>query len=188
MADASVISRMNGKPRELNQAGTGTAELVFTSDGTVPIICPFPDALRDRLLEGTVTSIRAVRFTVRAWGRITGGGTTNYTAQLQWGTSATPTSNADVDSGAAVAVNSANGKWFMESELIVDSTSLTIDGTSANLILGSTRTLTGPATSATATKTLSLTSTSVQGFVVTGTFSAGFATNAAYLDGFEIVK
>ena len=126
MADASVISKMNGKPRELNQGGTSTSEVAFTADGTVVILLPLPSAAQ--LAGGTGTSGYCSKFTIRAWGRVTGGGTTNYTPQLQYGTSATPASNTDIESGGAVAVNSVSGTWQIEAHAIWDATSNILDG------------------------------------------------------------
>src|SRR5262245_22468127 len=97
--------------RELNQGGTGTSETVFTSDGTLPVVLRFPQ----NVLGGTTAIGRqAIPVNIYYGGRVTGGTTTNFTPQLQWGTSATPGSNTDIESGAAVAVNSNSGLWMGE--------------------------------------------------------------------------
>ena len=38
-SSALAISRMNQKPRELNQGVSQTTELFWTVDGTVPVVC-----------------------------------------------------------------------------------------------------------------------------------------------------
>lgn len=181
----NIISIPKVKPRELNQGGTGTAELVFTSDGTIPVVLPLPSTGQIAGAQGPARS-QMGKFRVYAFGRVTGGGTTNFTPQLQYGTSATPGSNTDIESGAAVAVNSTSGFWFLEADLYVDNASGKIGGFVRHGVYGSTVTVAD-------WTVLDNNPTSVDpdggaslGFVVTGTFSAGFATNAAYLDGFVL--
>lgn len=186
MPDASVISRMNGKPRELTQGGSSTSEIVFSTDGTTPVVLPLPSA--GQLAGGSGTSGYCSRFQIRAWGRVTGGTTTNYTPQLQYGTSITSTSNTDIESGAAVAVNSVSGTWQIIAEVIWDATSDILDGFATHMVSGSTRTLTAWAAFDNAITSANPEGDGTLGFVVTGTFSSGAATNAAYLDGFEIIK
>lgn len=175
-----IIGKPLVKPRELNQGGTGTTELVFTSDGTTPVILYLPTAEQLAPASGG-----AAFCTIRAWGRVTGGTTTNFTAQLQFGTSATPGSNTDIESGAAVAVNSTSGLWWLKWEGVVTTTGY-LDGAGTHMIAGSTRTLTALAAQDNAITTADLDGVTAQGFVMTGTFSGGHASNAAYLDGFTL--
>ena len=163
-----------------------TTETAFTTNGTTVVLLPLPSA--GQLAGGSGASGYCSRFTIRAWGRVTGGGTTNYTPQLQYGTSATPTSNTDIESGGAVAVNSVSGTWLIEANCIWDATSNILDGFSCHMVSGSTRTFTALAVFDNAITSADPDANTTQGFVVTGTFSSGFATNAAYLDGFEIIK
>jgi len=181
VGQASVISRLNRTPRELNQGGTSTSEVVFTSDGTLPVLCHLPAA--EKLASANNTT--SVMFRVLAWGQVTGGTTANYTPQLQFGTSATASSNTDIDSGTAVAVNSNNGQWFTEALLIWDTVSDTIDGISRNAVFGSTRTLTAWAAIDNSV-TADPSANTEFAFVMTGTFSAGNASNTATLGGFQI--
>src|SRR3990167_5249052 len=118
MGNASVISAMDGKPRELNQGGTGTSAIIFSTDGTTPVLLPLPSG--EQLASGSGTTGRSSRFRVRAWGRVTGGTTTNYTATLYYGISLTASSNTVIEASTARAVDSANHLWEIEVELIVD--------------------------------------------------------------------
>lgn len=178
-----VIGIPRQKPRELNQGGTGTSELVFTSDGTTPVVLDFPTGGQ---LANAATGPQARRFAVRAGGRVTGGTTTNFTPQLQFGTSATPGSNTDLESGGAVAVNSVNGNWFIEFEGTVDSTSNKITGFGRFGVFGSTLSVTDWTVQDNNVTTADPDANGTLGFVVTGTFSSGNAGNAAYLDYFRL--
>lgn len=182
MPRASVIRVPRQKPRELNQGGTSTSEVVFTSDGTIPVVLDLPSAGELASAAGTP----GVKFKVRAGGRVTGGTTTNYTPQLQFGTSATPGSNTDLESGGAVAVNSVSGFWFIEADLFWDTTSNQLDGYARHMVSGSTRTYTAAAACDNRISSADPDANGTQGFVVTGTFSSGNASNAAYLDFFEL--
>lgn len=177
-----VIGIPRRNPRELNQGGTGTSETVFTSDGTLPVILDLPSA--GALADTNANTVAF--FGVRAWGRVTGGTTTNYTVALQAGTSATAGDNTDIEQSTAIAVNSNSGQWFIEARLIWDTTSNTYDGFSRFGVWGSTRTFTDWAAidnsiSADPDGNVAL------GFVVTGTFSSGHASNVSVLGGFELL-
>ncbi len=112
------ISSMNRTPAEFNLGGTSTSEKVFCTSDTTPlaIVCPLPGATVSNL---TTTGRQLLRIRVTAGGRVTGGTTTNWTAQLQFGTSTTVASNTDIESGAAVAVNSVSGLWEIQANLVV---------------------------------------------------------------------
>jgi hypothetical protein len=185
MANANTIYKPFVKPRELNQGGTSTSEVAFTSDGTIPVILPFPQG--SELAGGSGTSGYISRFTIRAGGRVTGGTTTNYTPQLQFGTSATAASNTDICSGSAIAVNSVSGFWLVEVDAWITIAGL-LDGFMRFGVSGSTRTFTDWAVFSNAVSTATPTGTgaTAQGFVVTGTFSSGNASNASYLDIFQL--
>lgn len=179
---ATVIGVPLLKPRELNQGGTSTSETVFTSDGTNPIVLRFPTS--EQLCSANGRGAR--RIAVRAGGRVTGGTTTNYTPQLQFGTSATPGSNTDIESGAAVAVNSTSGNWLIEWEGVVDAGSNKLDGFGRYAVHGSTRTVADWTQQDNAITTADPDGNGTLGFVVTGTFSSGNASNASYLDYFVL--
>ena len=189
MGQASVISRASLPSAELNLGGTSTSEKVFTISTSTSTACILPLPSLEALAGSTGKKMSVIKIT--AAGRVTGGTTTNFTAQLQFGTSTTVASNTDIESAAAVAVNSVSGLWSLESTLLVDITSGKLDGYSACFISGSTVTYTAVAKSdntisASSTPVLSLTSNSQQGFVVTGTFSGGNASNVAYIDVFQL--
>lgn len=182
-----TIASMNRAPAELNLGGVAVTEKVFQTTGGLAVILPIPMGL----VSPTIGSGRqAARVKIFAGGRVTGGGTANFTPQLQFGTSLTPGSNVDIESGAAVAVNSTAGvAWLIDCDLViltgVAAGAGKIDGYTFNAVMGSTRTFATSAIADTAVSTYNpALETAIQGFVVTGTFSAGFATNAAYLDWF----
>lgn len=177
----SILATMTGKPRELNQGGTGTTELAFTVDGTVPVVLRFPSS--EQLV--SANGIKSRRFHISAGGRVVGGGTTNFTPQLQFGVSATPGSNTDLESAAAVAVNSVTGSWFIEWTGTVTKDNI-LDGAGRFMVSGSTRTFTDWTVQDNAVTTADPDSGVAQGFVITGTFSSGFAGNQAFLDWFEL--
>lgn len=169
------------KPRELNQGGTSTSEVAFTSDGTTPVVLRLPTAGQ---LAGATNGPGARRIAVRAGGRVTGGTTTNFTPQLQFGTSATPGSNTDLESAGAVAVNSVSGNWFIEWEGVIDSGSNKLLGLGRYGVYGSTETVADWTDQDNDVSTADPDGNGTLGFVVTGTFSSGNASNAAYLDYF----
>lgn len=169
------------KPRELNQGGTSTSETVFTSDGTNPIVLRLPTS--EQLGGANGKGSRPIG--IRAGGRVTGGTTTNFTPQLQFGTSATAASNTDLESGGAVAVNSVTGGWMIEWEGFITNGNI-LDGAGRHFVSGSTRTFTDWAVQDNAVTTADPDGNGTQGFVVTGTFSGGHASNTAYLDWFVL--
>lgn len=178
--------RPNLVPRELNQGGTSTSEVVFTSDGTNAVVLRFPQNL---LGPNTSTGRQSLPFVLHYGGRVTGGTTTNFTPQLQWGTSTTPGSNTDVESGAAVAVNSNSGCWqgmVIGNFVVTGTATARIEGFSCQLVGGSTRTFTALAVSDNSVTTVDPTTSTAMGFVLTGTFSSGNAGNLAYLDWFVL--
>lgn len=176
----SVISIMNGKPRELNQGGTGTTILAFTTDGTVPVVCPLMSCEQ---LAGANSAKKSRQIRVTAYGRVTGGGTTNYTATLQFGTSATPGSNTTIEASTARAVNSEAENWVISVDLTLDSTSNKLNGRGWSQV--------GNLVDAYAVIDNQITAAdpdggTALGFVACGTFSSGFAGNLSYLDGMTI--
>lgn len=175
---ASTVFRANGQARELNQGGTSTSETVFTTDGTVPVVLPLPTAGQLADASGTTTAL----FRVHAWGRVTGGTTTNFTAQLLAGTSATAGSNTDVETTGAIACNSESENWYVGGLFTLDTTSNKLNGQGTGWV-GSTDVAidsTGQATS------IDPDANGTLGFVVSGTFSSGNASNVATLDGFVL--
>lgn len=189
MGQASTISRAALPSAELNLGGTATTEKVFCLYGSTTVACILPLPSLDALAGANAKKFSIVKIT--AAGRVTGGTTTNFTPQLQFGTSTTVASNTDVESGVAVAVNSASGIWSIEGTYFIDYTSGKIDGYAANFLSGSTVTYTAVAKadntiSSSSTPAFSFTTSSLQGFVLTGTFSSGNASNVAYVDVFQL--
>lgn len=123
-----------------------------------------------------------VMFMLNAWGKVTGGTTTNFTASIQSGSSATAASNTTYLAGTARAVNSASTNWSIAATCAWDATSLTLTG---YMLEQGGATVAASLTPATAVTALNLATT--QGsFVVTGLFSASNAGNLCTLDGFTL--
>lgn len=182
MGNASVIRQMDGKPRELNQGGTGTSAIIFSTDGTIPVLLPLPSA--GELASGSGTTGRSSSFRVKAWGRVTGGTTTNYTVTLYYGTSLTAASNTVIEASTARAVDSADHLWEIECHLNVDAVSDKIQGTGESTVaclFDARAAINNIPTS------VDVTGNGTLGFVVAGTFSSGNAANTAHLDGFQLI-
>ena len=190
MSNASVIRQANRKPRELNQGGTGTAAIIFSNvdaegssaAGALAVILPLPAA--GELAAGSGLTGKSSQFKVRAWGRVTGGTTTNYTVTLYYGTSLTAASNTVIEASTARAVNSENENWVIEVDLTWDEVSQKINGRGWSQV--------GNLVDAVAVIDNQVTGAdgdggTTQGFVVAGTFSAGNASNTAHLDGFQLI-
>lgn len=189
MPQASAISKASLPSAELNLGGTSTSEKVFTISTSTTTACILPIPSLEALAGANAKKMSILK--VYAAGRVTGGTTTNFTPKLYWGTSTTVASDTAFMSGAAVAVNSVSGMWAIEGTLFLDYTSVKIDGYFTNMITGSTVTLTAAAKatatlSASSTPAFSFTTNSLQGFVLTGTFSSGNAANVAYVDVFQL--
>jgi len=182
MGRASIIAVPLVTPRELNQSGTGTTEVAFTSDGTVPVFLRLPSAGQLAEANGTTTSM----FKVRAWGRVTGGTTTNFTVQIHYhasATSATITASREIEGSGAQAVNSESGNWWIESLLTWDTTSNKLNGVGSSMV---NRSVTTAAISDNEITSIDPDADDTNGFIVAGTFSAGNASNKAVLDGFVL--
>lgn len=138
-------------------------------------------------LAGHADSVNCVRFTVRAWGRVTGGTTTNWTPSLQFGNSNTFTTNTTMGSLTASAFNTASGVWSLDADLIWDATSGKISGTISGLN-GSTAAIVASAliTPVTGQAPVAPANAQTLTFSIGGIFSATSASNLAYLDGFEV--
>jgi len=119
-------------------------------------------------------------FRIRAWGRVTGGTTTNFTVDLQLGSSTTAASNTTLASSGAIAVNSVSLNWLLDATFVHDVTSAKIAGIFFGFINATAKT---PAIATSAAFDASLESNS---FVLNGLFSATAATNEAFIDGFEL--
>ena len=179
MGNTATFSAMNVAPRELNQGGTSTSATVFTSDGTTPVLAKLP--LGNSL---TGTNPRgAVRFRVRAWGRVVTAGSYNFTVFLQFGTSATASSNSDISNSSTVSLASLTTNWFIEADLIWDGDSQRINGSAQNLVH---TTLEAIATIDNAQTSKDPNGSTTLAFCAGATFGTGAAGNKAYLDGLQI--
>lgn len=183
MSDIQAATRAIPLPSaEINLGGTGTAEGQFLTASaqngvaaatTLKCYTPGSNVLKSR------------RFVVRVGGRVTGGTTTNFTGKLYWGTSSTISSNTSLATTGAIAVNSTSGNWEIVAECGWDSTSAKIGGTFAGYV-NATAVARVVLSNLPTTVDLSGESTS-NGLTVTGAFSSGNASNAAYVDYFEVL-
>jgi hypothetical protein len=167
---------------ELNLGGTSTSEAQFLTASAQNGV-----AAATRLICYTPGSnqLKYRRFVVRVGGRVTGGTTTNFTAKLYWGTSSTIASNTNIATSSTNAVNSASGNWELQASCVWDATSGKIQGVFQGWVNG-TAVAAAILSNIPSSVDLSGESTS-NGFTVTGTFSSGNASNAAYVDYFEVL-
>lgn len=135
----------------------------------------------DQWQENTVAG--SLRLNIKAWGRATGGTTTNFLPQIQFGTSVTSASNTDITVMTTRAYNTASGNWWIEAQLIWDSTSKLLNGSFTG----------GGGTAGTINSPTIITqlaakdfTTNGLGFTVSAIFSATNAGNLAFLDGFVL--
>jgi len=176
----STIASMNGKPRELNNAGTSTSEVVFTTDGTTAVVTPLPPGQ----LTGAsgATTGGASNFQVVAYGRVVTAGSYLFNAQLYYGTSTTVASNTSISSPISLSLASLTTNWKIVADCCYDGDSQRLICQTATAIHTSTYQVGGSITGITSNNT------TLQGFVVTGTFGTGNASNKAYLDGLDILE
>lgn len=172
MPNTNTVQQLINKPRELNQGGVATTETLFTTDGTVAAATKISGA-----------EFKNRPFLVRAWGRVTGGGTANFTVKLYWGVSNTIASNTIIEASTARAVNSASHSFLIEVEVVWDETSDKIQGIGRSVVANIADAYAVIDNIPSADPEL----TTDYGFTVTGTFSGGFAGNVANLDGLEVV-
>lgn len=135
-------------------------------------------------------NVNAAWFKIRAFGRVTGGTTTNWTPTLQFGRSTTAGTNTTMGSLTARAFNTVSGLWYLTAELAWDVTSGQISGTISGLN-GSTAAidaaaLVTPVTGQTAAVLNAQSNVGAFFFSVGGLFSGTNANNMATLDGFEV--
>lgn len=117
---------------------------------------------------------------IRAWGRVTGGTTTNFTVKIYSGTVAAGTSLATT---GAIAVNSVSGNFNLVIEGVWDSTSDKLQGIFKGHVNG-----TAVAQVITSSVTQPAIDPSLETFALSasGQFSGSHASNAAILDGLEL--
>ncbi len=154
------------------------ATTFLQSDNSAKAVAIYiPDQWQDATIAGSF------RFRVQAWGRMTGGTTTNFLPQIQLGTSITAASNVDVSVMTTRACNSTSSNWWIDCELIWDSTSQLLNGSFTG----------GGGSAGTLNAATLITQATAQnfkvsglGFTVSAIFSATNAGNLAYLDGLAL--
>lgn len=179
MPDIGSCSRALLPSADLNLGGTSTAEKQFTDTASTPV--------RLKLFAPGSGKLDKRHFTVRAWGRALAGTAGNLTINIDWGVSATISSNTTIATTGAVAIGTTpGGNWYLETSCVYDSSSQRIMGR----YYGYVHATAVAATINVAATSVDLTTASTsegQGFTITGTFSAGNASNTAYVDGFELL-
>jgi hypothetical protein len=165
---------------ELNLGGTATTEKQFTDSTT---------AATRLILYAPGSGVLDKRsFRVRAWGRCLAGTAGNLTVALYWGTSATIGSNTKVCTTGAIAMGTTpGGNWLLETQMVYDSASQRIEGLMKGFIHATALAQVINTAAATSVDLTTATTSEGQGFTITGTFSAGNASNTAYVDGFELI-
>lgn len=170
------------KSNAINPSDT-TATIFVTSDDTskpasvwIPSVQP-------------TGGVGAVAFRVRAWGRVTTGGSLTFLATLYSGTSTTAASNTAITALSAQTVATTSANWLLVATFVWDGTSGKLMGTkSADSFNGTTPTIeTAAVTTAISSVDLTkagVTGTSGNSLVMGGTFGTGNASNKAWLDGF----
>lgn len=171
-----VIARAPGLPGAA-QGASSTAEFQFQAS-----------ALDGNAATGAFVKISAEQLKkrpirVRAGGSVVGGTTTDFTANLDYGSSTTIGSNTTITTTGAIAVNSESANWKLEVDVYLDLVSGKLQGvvTPQSWVNG------GAVSTAVITEIGSLTNTSELSFNATGTFSASDADNAAKLEYLEIL-
>ena len=154
-------------------AGGGTAwattETVFVraDNATLPALVYAPGS----------SKLAGKSFRVKATLAVTGGGTTNFTAALYYGTSTTVGSDTKIATTAATAFNSASGNVEIDAVVSWDAVSKKMQGYYEGQCGNTARTqaaVPNPVTSADP-------ALEGQAFLVSGTFSASFSGNVATL-------
>lgn len=177
------------------------SQLVLNTLATAPVYSPYVQVQLFNTSTSTTTQtailyashgegVNSALFRVRAWGRVTGGTTTNWTPSLMYGRSATYGSNTVLGALTATAFNSASGFWEITAELFWDVTSGQLSGSfsgyngaTAAIVAAA---LVTPVTGLTATALTALSQPNTLFFSVAGLFSATNGSNIAYLDGFQV--
>ena len=111
-----------------SQGASSTAEFQFNDAGKLSATST-PGRLRLRLPPlGSTGNRNKHAYEIIAGGRITSGATTNFTAQLDLGDSATIGSNTTIYTTGARAINTADGNWYLKATIYVDSTDDNVRG------------------------------------------------------------
>ena len=199
---------------DLNLGGTSTSERAYITSATTSasnptasaaIVLPLPSTGQ---LAGTAATAgtfnagtavynaaftagnlgalrRMIKFRLLVSGRVVTGTTSNFTVRIMYGTSTTLASNTAIATTGAVSLASLTTHWFLECNLIYDAISQRLDG----YFQGQVHTTTVAQT------TLSAGITAVDldspgqtlGFVATGQFATGNASNTSFLDEFYLL-
>lgn len=169
-----AMTAANGRLPSDSGGVNSTAEFQFSKSSSRYILyAPGSNKLRNK------------PFRIRAWGRVTGGETVNLTIKLYSGISATIGSNTSIATSGAVAVNSVSANFYLEAQMVWDSTSDKYQGVFRGWING-----TAVAITINSSVTVPASDPSVaegtNGFTCTGTFSSAHANTLAVLDGLEL--
>lgn len=180
----NIMSVPKVNARELNQGGTSTSETVFTSDGTIPVVLPLPSASQLCSAAGAGGQKPSIGFKVIATGRVFTNGTYNVTVKLLFGVSATVGSDTAIATTGVVSCATANYPWRIEATLVWDATSNKIGGWYQAYL---NTTIVAPTVVTNVVTGADPDGNGTQGFVVSGTFGTGHASNLMYLDWFVLI-
>jgi len=118
MPGATLIKALTSVPAARGGTADGTTETAFTNAAGTSALAYIPGQ-----------SIVANKpFRIRAYGRCTGGTTTNVTIAIYLQSATTLTSGNKVATTGAIACNSASGNWSLIVDAQIDSTSKKVNG------------------------------------------------------------
>lgn len=178
MSNSNTIRQAKLPSAEINLGGTSTSEALFlntSANGGGTLLCYIPGS----------GAMNKMYFRVTCCGRVVAGtGTPNFTASLYQGSAITSANK--LASTGAIAIATTQGNWGLICDFFWDSSSQRLCGLQKGWVYGTALAqiiTTNPGT------TIDLnTATTSEGnsFCLTGTFGTGNASNAAYVDKFEI--
>lgn len=171
---ASAMSSAGNFPPSAAGGASSTSEFQFADSAGNALVAYIPGS----------NKLSNKPFRVRAWGRVTGGTTNNFTAKIYYGS----TSGTSLATTGAIAVNSVSGNWMLVLDCVWDSTSGKIQGIFKGHVNGTAvaqAILSSVTTPGSTVLPSTASSTSIY-FSASGTFSGSNAGNAAYLDGLTV--
>lgn len=165
---------------EINLGGTATTEATFLDTAGNYLTCYVPGS----------GALSFKPFRIYAAGRcIAGTGTPNFTASFYWGagnTIYTASTQTKIASTGAVAIATTQGSWELVWDGLWDNTSRRLIGRMSGFVYATAVAVAIGSSIATSVDLNTATTSEGQGISITGTFSAGNASNKAYVDVFEL--
>lgn len=165
--------------KEINLGGTGTTELNFLGSDGNNLACFIPGS----------GALQFKPFKIYAAGRVISGSTYNFTVAMYFGPVATlfgATGHTTIATTGAVAAATTQGNWELEWNGVWDNTSQRLCGRISGFVYATAVAVAISGGIATGVDLNTATSSEGQGITITGTFGTGHASNAAYVDVFEV--